>query len=84
MEGNGKGGGFNVGASSESQTYMSLIVRLNANKCYQELLCYLSSYINLLNIRPFAWVFGLYVSATDDVTVTTPGFVLIVLLVISL
>ena len=28
-----------------------LVVRLKANKCYQELLCYLSSYINLLNIR---------------------------------
>ena len=28
-----------------------LVVRLKTNKCYQELLCYLSSYINLLNIR---------------------------------
>ena len=26
-----------------------LVVRLKANKCYQELLCYLFSYINLLN-----------------------------------
>ena len=28
-----------------------LVVRLKANKCYQDLLRYLSSYINLLNIR---------------------------------
>ena len=28
-----------------------LVVKLKANKCYQRLLCYLSSYINLLNIR---------------------------------
>ena len=28
-----------------------LVVRLKANKCYQGFLCYLSSYINLLNIR---------------------------------
>ena len=28
-----------------------VVVRLKANKRYQELLCYLSSYINLLNIR---------------------------------
>ena len=27
-----------------------LVVRLKANKCYQKLLCYLSSYINLLNL----------------------------------
>ena len=33
-----------------------LVVRLKANKCYQELLRYLSSYINLLNIKLFAWV----------------------------
>ena len=42
-----------------------LVVRLKANKCYQELLCYLSFYIN-------------------NITDTTPGVVLIVLLVISL
>ena len=28
-----------------------LVVRLKANKCYQGLLCYLSSYINFLSIR---------------------------------
>ena len=28
-----------------------LVVRVKANKCYQKLLCYLSSYINLLKIR---------------------------------
>ena len=28
-----------------------LVIRLKANKCYQKLLCYLSSYINFLNIR---------------------------------
>ena len=59
-----------------------LVVRLKANKCYQELLCYLSSYINFLNIRLFARVFGLCVSATDNVT--TSKFVLIVLQTISL
>ena len=30
-----------------------LVVRVKANKCYQRLLRYLSSYINLLNIRLF-------------------------------
>ena len=29
------------------------VVKLKANKCYQESLCYLLSYINLLNI----WLF---------------------------
>ena len=33
-----------------------LLVRLKANKCYQELLCYLSSYINLLSIRLLGWL----------------------------
>ena len=61
-----------------------LVVRLKANKSYQELFCSLSSYINLLNIRLFAQVFGLCVSATGDLTVTTSGFVLILLLVILL
>ena len=59
-----------------------LIVRLKANKCYQELLRSLSSYINLLDIKLFAQVSSLCVSATDNVTVTIPGFVLIILLVI--
>ena len=44
----------------------------------------ISSYINLLNIRLFAQVSGLCVSAIGNVTVTNPGFVLIVSLVISL
>ena len=61
-----------------------LVVRLQANKCYQELLRFLFSYINLINIKLFAQVPGLCVSATGNVTFTTPGFVLIVLLVISL
>ena len=30
------------------------VVRIKANKCFQEFLCYLSSYINLLNIRFFS------------------------------
>ena len=34
----------------ESQTWVSVVVRLKANKYYQELLCSLSSYINLLNL----------------------------------
>ena len=29
-----------------------LVGKLKANECYQELLCYLSFYINLLSIRP--------------------------------
>ena len=59
-----------------------LVGRLKANECYQELLRYLSSYINLLSIRLFARVSGLRLSATNDVT--TPGFILIVSLTISL
>ena len=47
----GKGDGFNVRASLRAKYRCQLIVRPKANKCYQELLCYLSSYINLLNIR---------------------------------
>ena len=42
----------------------------------------MSFYINLLSIKLFARVSGLCVSAIDDVT--TPGFVLIVSLTISL
>ena len=61
-----------------------LVIRLKANKCYQELLCFLSSYINLLNIKLFAQVSSLHISVTGDITVTIPGFVLIVLLVILL
>ena len=33
-----------------------LVIRLKTNKCYQELLYYLSSYINLLNIRLCVWL----------------------------
>ena len=33
-----------------------LVVKLKANKCYQKLLCYLSSYINLLNIKLCGWL----------------------------
>ena len=36
----------------ESQTWVTVVVRLKANKYYQELLRYLSSYINLLIIKP--------------------------------
>ena len=60
------------------------VVKLKANKCYQESLRFLFSYINLLNIRFFAQVSGLCVSTTGDVTVTTPRFVLVVSLVILL
>ena len=66
----------------ESKCRCQLVVRLKANECYQKLLCYLSSYINLLNIRLFACVVGLCKSATDNVT--TFKFVLIVLLTILL
>ena len=45
--GNGKGDGFNVRASLRAKRRYQLIERLKANKYYQELLCYLSSY-NLL------------------------------------
>ena len=34
----------------ELERRCQLVIRLKANKCYQELLCYLSSYINLLNL----------------------------------
>ena len=61
-----------------------LVVRLKANKCYQELLPSLSFYINFLNIRLFAQVSGFCVSAIGDITVTTPKFVLIVSLIILL
>ena len=61
-----------------------LIVRLKTNKCYQKLLHYLSSYTHLLNIRLFAQVSSLCVSAIDNVIVTTPGFVQILSLVIFL
>ena len=68
--------------SSRVKRRCQLVVRLKANKCYQELLHYLSSYINFLNIRLFAWVLGLCVIATDNVT--TYRFFVIVLLTISL
>ena len=35
-----------------------LVVKLNANKCFQKLLCYLSFYINFLNIKFFFLVPG--------------------------
>ena len=60
--------------------WCQLVVKLKANKCYQELLYSLFSYINLLNISFFAQVSGLCVSATDDIT--TPKFVLNILLTI--
>ena len=41
---NGKSDGFNVRASLRAKHRYQLIVRLKANKCYQELFCYLSSY----------------------------------------
>ena len=37
----------------KSKRKYQLVVRLKANKCYQELLCCLSSYINLLNLLNF-------------------------------
>ena len=36
------------------------MVRLKANKYYEELLYYLSSYINFLNIRPLWLILGLW------------------------
>ena len=45
------GGGFNSTNSFRVKRRCQLLVRLKANKCYQGLLCYLSSYINFLNIR---------------------------------
>ena len=53
MGGNGKGDGVNVKASSRAKRRCQLIVRLKANKCYQEFLCYLSSY-NLLVLDPWS------------------------------
>ena len=58
-----------------------LIVRLKANKSYHKLLCYLSSYINFLNIRLFVQVSGFCVSAINNVTKSK--LVLILLLTIS-
>ena len=49
---------FNGADSSKVKYRCQLVVRLKANKCYQKLLRYLSSYINLLNIRLSARVFG--------------------------
>ena len=42
---------FNSTESLRVKYRCQLVVRLKANNCYQELLCYLSSYINSLNIR---------------------------------
>ena len=67
---------FNGANSSRVKRKCQLVVRLKANKCYQELLHFLSSYINLLNIKLFAQVSGLHVSATGNVTVTPPRFCL--------
>ena len=39
--------------SSRVKHRCQLVVRLKVNKYYQELLCYLFSYINHLIIRPF-------------------------------
>ena len=43
-------GWSNNSADSWSQRRCQLVVRLKANKCCQELLCSLSSYINFLNL----------------------------------
>ena len=75
---------FNDGDFLRVKCKCQLVVRLNANKCYKELLRSLSSDINFLNIRLFAQVFGLYVSATGNIIITTSGFLLIVLLIILL
>ena len=48
--------GFNSGDSSKVKRKCLMVIRLKANKCYQELLCYLSSYINFLNIRLCGWL----------------------------
>ena len=43
MVGNGKGDGFDMRTSSRVKHRYQLIVRLKAIKCYEKLLCYLSS-----------------------------------------
>ena len=73
----------NSANSSRIKYRCQLVVRLKANKCYQKLLGYLSSYTKLLNIRLFARVSSVCVSVTNNIIVTTPGFVLIVLLIWS-
>ena len=47
---------FNSADSSRVKRRCQLIIRLKANKCYQELLCYLSYYINFLNIKLCVWL----------------------------
>ena len=44
------GGGFNSANSFRAKRRCQLVVRLKANVCYQELLCFLSFYINLLKL----------------------------------
>ena len=44
------GRSFNSTDSSRVKRRCQLVIRLKANKCYQELLCSLSSYINLLSL----------------------------------
>ena len=71
---------FNSADSLRIKRRCQLVVKLKANKYYQELLCYLFFYINFLNIKLFARISSLCVSATDNLP--TPGLILIVLLAI--
>ena len=77
-----KSDGFKVRAFLRVKCMCQLIVKLKAIECYRELLCYLSSYINLLIIRLFARVSKPCVSATNNVIM--PRFVQIVLLTMLL
>ena len=56
VKGIDKGDGFNVRTFLRVKCRCQLILRLKANKCYQELLRFFSFYINLLIIRLFAQV----------------------------
>ena len=47
---------FNSADSLRIKCNCQLVVRLKANKCYQRLLCYLSFYIILPNIRFCNWL----------------------------
>ena len=49
-------GGVIIVQTLQVKRRCQFVVRLKPNKCYQGLLCYLSSYINLLNIRLCGWL----------------------------
>ena len=64
--------------SSRVMCKCQLIVRLKANKCYQEWLCYLSFYIDFLNIRLCSWLEPLAGSrslAPDPVLTPVPDLI---------